>query len=371
MRIGKRLEVIGKQWATLILGKILDNRNQVLDPPSLGDIKSVLFVRPNFRMGNMLLLTPAISAARHSIPEAHIGLLTTTTYADMLNDQSDLDEVHVLTRGMTWKWWQLLRLVCGIRSRRYDLVVDCSEGESLLGSVFIAFSRARFRLGLAGSKQEAVFNLRATIRGSSKHRIVRLLELLKYVGIRAKTHSMRLDLDETALAWAAGQWSQWNLGRETPVVGINIGARGDKRWPLHCFVSLMNGLINKKYQVILFAGPQELDRLEKLDKQLPSEVIIDTTDVPSRFAALIKSCSVFVTGDTGPMHLSVAVGTPTVSIFLKSNFEEYGPLGSSNRVVFDPRGRKGSTALSAIMALIGQRQSYHRARSDSRELLVL
>ena len=84
MRIGKRFEVLGKQVATWILSKWLGGAKQDLSYPLKEPIHTILFVRPNFRMGNLLLVTPALSAARKQIPNAKIGLLTTSAYSHML-----------------------------------------------------------------------------------------------------------------------------------------------------------------------------------------------------------------------------------------------------------------------------------------------
>lgn len=348
MRFGKRIEVCGKRMATWLLARLLSGSTSEVGIPPLSEIRSVLLVRPNFRMGNMLMVTPAIRGVRQELLDASIGLVTTSSYSSMLNECSDLNDTHVLTRGMSWQWWKLVLLIREIRFARYDLVVDCSEGESLLGAAFAVFSGARFRLGPKGSKQEAVFNLRGSIDGHSKHRIMRLLLLLGHVGIKIDDYSMVLSLNVSQNHWAAVRWKQLGCESERPVVGINLGARGDKRWPLSCFKALIDHLILGDCRVLLFAGPEELDRLASLKEGLPAEVCVDTTDEPCLFAALLKKCSVFVTSDTGPMHLAVAVGTPTVAIFTRSNFEVYGPLGPDNRIVHDPYKCEINSVLSAV-----------------------
>jgi len=351
MRIGKSIEVKGKQFATWLLAKVLGDQNRELDPPKLSDLRSVLFVRPNFRMGNMLLATPAFHAARECLPDARISLLTTSAYVHMLHGHPDLDRVHILTRKMIWNLWALFSLVKEIRAARYDLVVDCSEGESLLGASFIGFSKAPYRLGMKGSKQEAFFNLSIPVRPTSTHRIDKLLDLMDGIGIRSENRSMKLSLARDDLDWAEQLWSSWNIKPGRLSVGINIGARGDKRWPIKHFLQLVEELIRMDVTPIIFAGPQELDRLAEMDGKMPEEVIIDTTNVPGRFAALLSRCSVFVTGDTGPMHLAAAIGTPTIAIFIRNNFQAYCPQGEKHRTLYSETGVTFEEVLSAINQL--------------------
>lgn len=352
MRIGKRLEVTSKHITCWLLARCFMYWGKRLGPDSVKSIQHVLFVRPNFRMGNMLLITPGFRAVRQQLPEAKIGFLTTSAYGHMLHHHSDLDYVHELTRAMTWKWWELFSFLRQIRKRRYDLVIDCSEGASLLGAAFVAFSGGRYRLGFEGGPNASLFNIRSPANDPDDHRIEKLLSLLSFVGIASEDQAMKLTLTQAHKNWASERWRHWEISEETPCVGINLGARGKKRWPLPCFDRVIRQLIDEQVQPILFVGPEELDCLSKMETQLPEQVIIDTTHDPSRFAALLNRCAAFLTCDTGPMHLAVAVGTPTVAIFRIHNFNLIGPLGPRHRTLFDPDGTRADAALDLILDLL-------------------
>ncbi|MCB1120654.1 MAG: hypothetical protein KJT03_03830 [Verrucomicrobiae bacterium] len=94
--------------------------------------------------------------------------------------------------------------------------------------------------------------------------------------------------------------------------------------------------------------------MAQLDGALPEGVPVDTTHDPLRFAALLQGCSIFITCDTGPMHLAVAVGTPTIAIFRRSNFREYGPLGHRHRIVYDKAGIGLDRVVQAVEDLFGE-----------------
>ena len=71
-----------------------------------------------------------------------------------------------------------------------------------------------------------------------------------------------------------------------------------------------------------------------------SPVFVDP--LPLRlFAALVERCDLFISCDTGPMHLAVALDVSTVAIFLVDNYRRYGPLGRMHRIVFDGDGDIG------------------------------
>jgi ADP-heptose:LPS heptosyltransferase len=68
-------------------------------------------------------------------------------------------------------------------------------------------------------------------------------------------------------------------------------------------------------------------------------------------AALLAGCRAVLTPDAGPMHLSIAAGAPTVAVFVRGNFERWGPRPPRGAVVYDPDGTRAGEALDAILKL--------------------
>jgi heptosyltransferase-3 len=74
-------------------------------------------------------------------------------------------------------------------------------------------------------------------------------------------------------------------------------------------------------------------------------------DLPMRrFAAALAQCSLFVSCDSGPMHLACALGIRTIAIFLKKNFNRWGPPAERARIVFDPNGVSVDAVEAACVA---------------------
>lgn len=298
----------------------------------------MLFVRPNFRLGNLLLTTPGISAANRALPRARVHLLTTPRYRALLRDHPDLDRVLVFRRRMLFLPWGLLALIRRIRRNGYDLVVDCSDGASLGGALFVGLSGGRWRLGPTPSRHEAFFNVRVPQEPGRTHVIDRLAGLLEGVGIPVENPSITIGLSRRERLWARRRWRDRELS-DRPTIGVIIGARDAKRWPMEHFLRVIRRLdAERGGRVVVFVGPQDLGRLRAVEERLPEDVVVDTTDDVRRFAALLERCDVVITGDSGPMHLAAAVGVPTVSIFLKENYAAYAPRGSEHRVVYDEEG---------------------------------
>jgi ADP-heptose:LPS heptosyltransferase len=300
-----------------------------LDP---GEVRRVLFVRPNARLGNLLLATPALSIARAVLPGAAIHLLTASRYRELLRGHAAVDRVVAFDRGMLLRPWSLAFLIRRLRTPRYDLVIDCSEGESLTGALLARFAGGRWRAAPGSSRYEALYNVRVSRRAEIEHRADRLAGLLEGLGIVGGPAGMTIALDARDRAWARDRWRELGLRDRDLVAGVNIGARGAKRWPMESFLEVIRRLHEERdARILVFAGPEDLDRLAAVEDRLPAGVIVDTTARVRRFAALLERCSLVITGDTGPMHLSAAVGTPTVSIFLQENHRMFAPRGARHR----------------------------------------
>lgn len=316
----------------------------------LDEVRRVLFVRPNFRLGNLLLTTPALSTARRGLPWAEIDLLTTSSYWDLLRGHPDVDGIARFDRPMLLHPWALAGLIRRLRERRYDLVVDCSEGESLTGALLARLSGGRWRVAPRSGRYRALFNVHVPPDARHDHRVERLLHVLKGIGIAGERRGMSIALDASEREWAAERWREWGLPDGGLVIGVNIGARGEKRWPMESFLRLVQRLAEERdVRSVVFAGPEDLDRLALVEDRLPEDAVVARTARVQRFAALLERCSVVVTGDTGPMHLAAAVGTPTVSIFLQDNDAVFAPLGASHRCVRRDGG--GPTPGEVVLAV--------------------
>ena len=107
--------------------------------------------------------------------------------------------------------------------------------------------------------------------------------------------------------------------------------------------------------MIVYWGPDEKDLVARQSDWSLSGMILSPPLGVREMAAQLELCDVFVGNDTGPMHLALAVGTPTVAIFLKPNFVRYGPRGAGNISVHRPGGRVSIEEVhEAVRKLLGR-----------------
>jgi ADP-heptose:LPS heptosyltransferase len=147
----------------------------------------------------------------------------------------------------------------------------------------------------------------------------------KEARVLLKSHGVRLD---------ANPQEEKNA---EPIIGIHPGGKWDvKRWPTGHFAGLIDKIKKKRSaQVVLLTGPDEAGPTERLVEKYGAEVV-RLPPLPVRtVAAVLSEFDAAVACDGGVMHLSVAVGTPTVGIFGSSEpeiwfpYEPFGPFAAA------------------------------------------
>ncbi|UCF67364.1 MAG: glycosyltransferase family 9 protein [Acidobacteriota bacterium] len=319
----------------------------------LGPAPRILLVRLNYRMGNLLLITPALHALKQRWPRAEVIVCCGDRFADLLRGNNDASEIWPMPRTSPATPLRLARFFRKLRSRPFDIAIDGGRGGSLSGALAVRVARARIKVGGAGTPYSEYFNVRVEPPPAGAHRIEGLLSMLAALGVSTDDKRMRLVLAPDEQQWAAERWREYGLdGRR--VIGLNVGARGDKRWPLPRFIELARLVREQGAAVVFFVGPEDEQHLDEAGGVWPQGAIIDRTFEPRRFAALLARCHVVVTGDTGPMHLAAAVGTPVVALFRRWNYEEFRPLGERHRLLFAPQGPPLEQVLEASVALLNE-----------------
>jgi heptosyltransferase-3 len=125
-----------------------------------------------------------------------------------------------------------------------------------------------------------------------------------------------------------------------PIVGVFVGGRKrlGKRWPVENFLKMIRALSHEGVKVIVFLGPEEKKLIGSFKQALEPAIPLVFEPSVRIFAAMVSNCQLFITCDSGPMHLACAVGTRTMAIFQKPNFEHWRPPSNLCRVLYEPGG---------------------------------
>lgn len=295
-------------------------------------------------IGDVLHCTPVARSLRQAYPKAHITWAVGAVPADLLKTNPYLDAVYVWPRESwetclrqgrfheAWELWQQLKL--DLKTGCFDVALDV-HGLFLSGMLAMASGAPR-RIGLANTKElNSWFMTQVALPpGSQRHVIARYGTIVRPLGISSIETKMTLVVDEDNRSWARHFLHSEGIRQgQQFIVLVPATTWPSKNWPAEYF-AVVASYLGRRMPVVLCGAPG--DRLianAVLMRSRPP--IIDAVGKTSllQLAALLAEAAVVVSGDTGPLHMAVAVGTPTVSIFGPSRPEKFGPLEGPHTVL--------------------------------------
>jgi heptosyltransferase-3 len=308
----------------------LDLRNERL--------KKILIVRATFRMGDSILAIPAILSFRKRFPQARIDFVGAPISVELFQNLP-IDNHFTITRRYPGSALDYPQLLWRLRSIRYDLAVDVSGSQSASGSLLVGISGARYRVGLKG-KWDRWFNVRIA-KQSERNKYKVLPAFLRSLGLASDSSLPSLVLSSAEKEKGKRKvegLTNCHSGR--PTVGVFVGGRRTwgKRWPARNFYELITALYFQGLNVITFIGPEEKNSIALFRDVLDSNIPIVFEPSSRDFAAMVSNCDLFITCDSGPMHMACSLGIRTVAIFLNPSFDHWAPPSDVARIVYEPGG---------------------------------
>ena len=284
---------------------------------------------------------PALRAIREAFPDWRITVLARPWVADLYAREQFCDRIIRYDRngdhgGLGGKW----RLAGELRGDRYDCAI-------LLQNAFDAallawLARIPRRIGYARDGRSFLLTDAVALPGPDdipKHQRFYYLELLRRAGlIRRLPESADIRLGSAGLAAAAGreQWQRRALPAG-PWIGVSPGAAfgGAKRWLPERFAEAASRLSSDfDADVAVFGSPAETELCQVVAGQVgPRAYNLAGRTTLAEFIDLAATCSLYLTNDSGPMHVATALGVPTIAVFGATDDHATGPSGSWARVV--------------------------------------
>jgi len=264
-------------------------------------INSVLLIRLD-HLGDVLLTTPAIKSLKRQFPQARITMVVKEWSFEVVRNNPHIDKIVIFNPFWTIPKREetniagvagISRLVRTLRREHFDLSIDF--------------------------KGDFPYKLRI-------HEIDKNLKLLTPLGINSGDSNMELYVDDEDVATVEQIFEQERIDLKRRTIAVHYGgASRYKCWDVEKFVALAEELTKDgSTNVLIFGGPYERKTLQ-LGKK-PGEGIFTMPDMTiCQMAAAFRRCDQLVCNDSGPMHVGLAVGTPTVAIFGPTFFDRFGP----------------------------------------------
>jgi len=290
-------------------------------------------------IGDIVLCTPVFPNIKNAFPDSTVDVMVEEASSPLLQNNRFIDNVIVLPRKKWEKmpalkaWVQSLKFIGNLRKNNYDLIIDLFGNPR---SAFLTFmTGCKTRVGFKFRGRSIFYNIKVDPRGDRVHEVEFNLDALRALDIHVRDKFPQIFISKHDSDFAR-KWFKDNGLVHKKVIGIHSWASWKaKEWPVEKFAQLSDRIVKEmNAEVVLLWGPGEKEHAEQIRSIAKSNIKLAPPTTLLQLAGLLECCSAVVATDSGPMHISAAVGTPTLGIYGPTNWKLQGPYGEKNRAVY-------------------------------------
>lgn len=303
-------------------------------------------------MGDVIHSMPAAALLRMAFPSAHIGWVIEERWAELLCARSRdrlgprspakplVDAVHTVNMK-AWRWapfsdetWREgLASLRELRGEKYDVAVDLQGAIRSALLAQIIGTPARFGFDRPREYAASLFyTTRVVARGT--HIIEQHVSLARpLAGADAGVPEIEFPRDEQTEQWCDYQLSQRNM-RDFAILNPGAGW-GAKQWPAERYAEVARGLADRGVMSLVNFGPGEESLAQAVEQASDGAAEAVSCSI-TELIAIMRRASLFIGGDTGPLHLAASLHVPVVGIYGPTDPARNGPFGTRSIVLRSP-----------------------------------
>ncbi|MCK6499851.1 MAG: lipopolysaccharide heptosyltransferase II [Nitrospira sp.] len=309
-------------------------------------VRRIVVRGPNW-LGDAVMCEPALSQVRTLFPLAEITLLVKPAIAELLAQHPAVTKTLVYDdkgrhTGLGGKW----TLAGTLRRHRFDLAILFQNAFEAALITLLAGIPRRFGYGTDGRSLLLTDPVAVPPRTSGRHQVEYYWDLLKPLGGTGIAPAPRLFVTaEEALA-IARRLAEAGIGPADLVIGVNPGSTYGqaKRWLPERYAAVVNRLLqdvqgqeNARVGVVILGAKGEEQLGQSIAEQIKTRTVVCSGQTSVReLLALVKRCQLFLTNDTGPMHVAAAFKVPLVAVFGPTDWQTTSPFGVEAQLVRQP-----------------------------------
>ena len=288
-------------------------------------VKKILVIKLR-GIGDVVLSTVVLNNLRKDFPNVQIDYLVETPSKPGLAGLKDVNQVLIFERKDFWKKVSLIRR---IRKNHYDLVLDFFTNPSTAIITFL--SGAKYRVGFPYRGRTYAYNIFGPAERGKYHAAQLHLETLKLIGLTYKEKEVHYSISSPALSFAEKYFSSIFSDKDFVIGVCPTGGWASKKCDPEKFAEIADA-VKSKYdsKILILWGHSDEDDARKIQLLMNHESVFAPSTSIQELAALISKCKVLIANDSGPMHISTAVGTPVLSLHGPTNPLMQGPFGEKH-----------------------------------------
>lgn len=312
--------------------------------PVREQIRKVLIIRQDNRIGNLLFVTPLLQLINEELgvkPDVICG----GAFNEIFSDNPLVGQVLIYNqKEFIKKPWRFISFLRSLHKSRYDLVIDCKKVFSFNNALLTMMSK-RHRIGFKNPVSSLYLDAEFDLTGVD-HTVHESILL-------ALPAAAMLGVDNSRIPFMSYQLKPLNLQLPDNFIAMHIGGRGNKSIPVELVNELCRELL-KSYdgKLAVIYGPDEEGKA--------GAVIMDSRIVKVRpsgineLAYWISNAKLFITPDTGPLHVASALNQKIAAIFSVTPSISYGPRSKSASLVLNPVEKTVPEMAEGILKLLKQ-----------------
>jgi len=309
------------------------------------NFKKVLVINP-FGIGDVLFTTPVVRNLRQSRPGVYIAYLCNIRTAKILEANSNIDKIFVFEKDYFRQIGRESKIKClkefsnllnSVKKEGFDAAIDLSLGKYY--SFFCWLIGIKKRIGFNYKNRGVFLTDKINIDGyQTKHVVEYYLDLLKFLNIDYKNNRLDLFIPDDIKDWSERFLKERGVNNNDTLVAMVPGGGASwgkdasiKQWPADKFASVASKLSEEsKVKILVMGDLKDQESCSRVVNRSKNSTIdcCGKTDI-MQFSALLARTKLVIANDGGPLHLAVASGVKTVSIFGPVDDRVYGPYPRS------------------------------------------
>jgi lipopolysaccharide heptosyltransferase II len=292
-------------------------------------MNNILVINVNW-LGDVIFSRPVFRALRERYPQARISCMAVPRVKEILTAIKEIDEIIVYDEEGRHRFpWMKLVFIFELAQKKFDAAFLLHG--SLTRALLVFLAGIPQRIGY-DTKQRGIFlTQRIPHTKDQLHRSDYYLRVVESAGVHIRNRICDLEIQKENEKKVKELLQSQKFQSNRFTVALNLGGNWDlKRWPRKSFHQLLKELLNDpQIQVIIPGSESDQALVEEVTQGLirkPINLAGKTT--LSELMALFKYVNVFVSADSGPLHLASGVGTPVIGLFGPTRPEITGPRGS-------------------------------------------
>src|SRR3989338_6150480 len=284
-------------------------------------------------IGNLILLTPVFTNIKKNFPKSKISVLTLSDSAGVLANNPYVDEVMLYPANQSLVSSAIFLLK--LRKRKFDISFYPYPNVSIMSAAMSflvgAKCKVNFYYRLFG-RWCGLLNTISVLVDIGKHDVEKNLDLLRALNLKIYSKDIFIGATKED-ANHVEMLLKNKIAKNDLLIGMHVGSKeGMRIWPTENFAALAGQLSGyDQVKIILVGTGIEMNLTRNFSQFTQPNVInlIKKTTIPQT-TELIKRCRLFITTDSGPMHMAAAAGTKAIAIYLGPHIIRTAPFGKKH-----------------------------------------